>query len=297
MREKIGTICVMVMVAFLTGSQAMATVEFNDGEIHDIDYVIGDDILVDANSPGVGTTVNLLPDGECDFVYTYEDSVFNLCGGYVTWGWVNAYGNSQVTVSSGLLAGAVHADDSSDIIVTGGDMGWWYGGIWTWGDEVTVSISDGNVYQGLHLWSNSQVTISGGSIDGGATWAGEEADWGSLNAKKSSQVTISGGLINDAIYDANEAIVTIVGSGFAVDGNAVGYGEITTILGGPPEDETARRLTGTLASGDPIDTDFYIGDTAKIVLVPEPATMGLLVMGGMAVLLRRKKVVAAHCGP
>ena len=292
MREKIGTICVMVMVAFLTGSQAMATIEFKDGGTHDIDYVIDANVWVDANSPGVGTTVNLLPDGECDFVYTYEDSVFNLCGGYVTWGWVNAYGNSQVTVSSGLLAGAVHADDSSDIIVTGGDMGWWYGGIWTWGDEVTVSISDGNVSDGLHLMSSSQATISGGWI-GAPGWR----LFSSLEAWKSSRVTISGGSMSGPIYDANEAIVTIVGSGFAVDGNAVGYGEITSLLGGAPEDETARRLTGTLASGDPIDTDFYIGDTAKIVLVPEPATMGLLVMGGMAVLLRRKKVVAAHCGP
>jgi len=48
-------------------------------------------------------------------------------------------------------------------------------------------------------------------------------------------------------------------------------------------------LTGTLLSGDPINNQFRIGNNAKIVLVPEPATIVLLGLGGLALLRRRRR--------
>jgi len=46
-------------------------------------------------------------------------------------------------------------------------------------------------------------------------------------------------------------------------------------------------MTGTLASGDIINNQFRIGNTAKIVLIPEPATFLLLGLGGLARIFHR----------
>ncbi len=81
------------------------------------------------------------------------------------------------------------------------------------------------------------------------------------------------------------ATLTIYGSDFVVDGQPFGYGELTSILGGNWTDEPSRRLIGTLDSGDLIDNGFRIDHNAKIVLIPEPATLLLLGLG--AVMVRR----------
>jgi len=86
----------------------------------------------------------------------------------------------------------------------------------------------------------------------------------------------------------DESMIQIFGSDFAVDGLAVGYGEITNILGGDPWDEPYRRLTGTLLSGELIDTGFYIGHDARIILIPEPATITLLGIGGLVLRKRHR---------
>jgi hypothetical protein len=78
----------------------------------------------------------------------------------------------------------------------------------------------------------------------------------------------------------------INGSNFAIDGTPFVSGQITSILGGDFSNEPSRRLTGILANGDIINNQFLIGNTAEIVLVPEPAT--LLLLGFGMVMLRRK---------
>ena len=76
------------------------------------------------------------------------------------------------------------------------------------------------------------------------------------------------------VFSLISGVISIHGSDFAVDGVPFGYGELTSILGGSPWDEPNRNLTGTLASGEPINNGFYIGYDAKIVLVPAPAFPG-----------------------
>jgi len=77
----------------------------------------------------------------------------------------------------------------------------------------------------------------------------------------------------------NNGILQIKGSDFAVNGQPFGYGELTSILGGRLDDEHSRHLTGTLANGDPLDNDFYIGYDAKIVLTYELSTIVVLTLG------------------
>jgi hypothetical protein len=84
----------------------------------------------------------------------------------------------------------------------------------------------------------------------------------------------------------DESQIKIFGSDFAVDGQAIGYVELTSILGGSPWAEPYRHLTGVLLSGELINNAFYIGDSARIILIPEPATFALL---GLSFLVLRKR--------
>jgi hypothetical protein len=136
-------------------------------------------------------------------------------------------------------------------------------------------VSGGAIGKGLSADSYSHVTICGGAIDG------------VLSAGEDSQVTLLGGSIGGELRTHWNGILTILGSDFAVDGTPFGYGELTSILGGWYDEEPYRNLTGILASGDLLANDFRIGQNARIVLVPEPATFLLLGLG--AVLLRRKR--------
>ena len=120
----------------------------------------------------------------------------------------------------------------------------------------------------------SQVAISGGTVP-------------RLNAYETSQVTISGGTILNEMKagttPGDESMITIIGSNFSVDGTPVDYGELTTIFGGYWYDEPLRHLTGTLASGDALDNDFYISGNSKIVLAPVPVP-GAVLLGAIGLL-------------
>jgi hypothetical protein len=93
-----------------------------------------------------------------------------------------------------------------------------------------------------------------------------------------TRIDWSGGIVNGAILLGGQTLLVISGSGFALDGVPVS-GDITGVFGGQLWNEPSRRLTGTLANGDPINNLFQIGDTAGIYLLPEPATFVLLSLG------------------
>lgn len=210
----------VTLVLSLALPRADATLYFDDGGIHDIDYEINDDVYVDYKSPGMGTTVNLLPSG-------------------------------AITESHDLLG-----FNNSRINISGGSVGHWLRAY----DSTRVEISSGWITYYLSAYGSSEVTVSGGSI-GDSIFAG---------------------------YDSpDDSVITFVGSDFAVDGEAFGYGELSSIHGKGYWGEPSRRLTGTLASGDLLDNEFRIGGDSRIVLVPEPGTVLLLGLGGL--MLRRKR--------
>ena len=251
----------------------MSVTQFKDGGVHDITTLINDGVWVDYGSDDVGTTINLLNGGEITyFLKTYEDSMVNISGGSVN-GHLFAYDNSQVDISGGSVDGYLYTYDSSRVNITG-ESAFWY--LRAEGSS-QVDISGGAVDYSLYTLDSSQVNITGGSVG-----------W-NLGALGNSQVNIYGGFIGDSLYPRDYATISIHGWGFAVDGEPVGPGTtLTTVLGGSPPDEPPRYLTGTLASGEPFGNAFYIYEYGQIQLVPEPCTLSLLALGGLA--LRRRRV-------
>jgi hypothetical protein len=269
------TIWLAAVVISVAGSPVLSVMHFADGGVHNINYVIGDYVYVDYMSPGLETTVNLLPGGKMSsYLNAYEDSWINILGGEIVGG-IFATQRAHVSMSDGSIDGLGAALDAQ------------------------INISGGSIANELHVSHTNHVNIQGGTI-------------GNLNATNNSHVDIYDGSIQDYLLIDTDAqahffggsvggdfrldfggTLNIYGWGFEVGGTPVGYGELTSILGDYWYDETARHLTGTLASGEPISNDFYIGHDAKIVLVPAP---GAVVLGSIGLsfagwkLRRRKKL-------
>jgi len=142
-------------------------------------------------------------------------------------------------------------------------------------DSFKVTMSGGEVPLVLDAYDSSQIIISGGTVS-------------RLYARDSSKAIMSGGIIKTDMVLTTNAELTLDGSNFAVDGNPVGFGEITSLLGGDYSNEPYRTLTGTLANGDILNSPFRIGDYASITLVPEPCTLLLLGLGAAIVSRRRR---------
>ena len=102
------------------------------------------------------------------------------------------------------------------------------------------------------------------TIEGGALLQG-------LRADDTSSVRITRGQIFGGITATGSSTVTLVGIGFAVDGVAVPFGALGAEFG---------VLTGTLASGEPIDVVFARGGTSNGVIVVEP--LPVLIANGSA---------------
>jgi hypothetical protein len=294
------------LVLFVCTCPALGTIYFNDGGIHNIDYAIKDNVYVDYESPEMYTTVNFLDGGHIGFprgLRGYENSRINVRDGSI-WRFysydssqVNIYGGSidklvsydltQIDISGGSINKLISLDSSkvdiSDVLIDEYIFSY---------NSSQVDISGGSIESRLFSYDSSQINISGGSISLLGSHGTSQVDIsggsiGWLYSLDFSQVDISGGSIVGYLQLSNQSLIQIFGSGFAVDGLPFGYGELTSLYGGSPLDEPYRHLTGTLLNGGFIDSDFRIGSVARIVLIPEPATLLLLGLGGL--FLRRKR--------
>ena len=291
MRTKSILVLVVVAIVCIAIPQALALTEYNDGDTYDIATTINDEVWVDYQSPGEQTTVNWLTGASIPHPYdlsVYEDGRLNIYDGSighvlsvndrsqvnVSGGSINDFvvvsDNSRINISGGAIAYEFYAENSSQATISDGSIGDYLVAT----DSSYIDISGGSIDNYLRALESSQVTISGGSI-GQYLWA------------EGSQVEVFGGAVGGELRATWSPGIIIYGLDFAVDGQPIGYDELSSIFGTDYRDEPFRHLTGTLASGELIDNDFRIGHNAQIILVPEPSTLLLLGLG--AVILIRKR--------
>ncbi len=196
-------------------------------------------------------------------IQAYDTSTANITGGSVDW--LNANESSMVNISSGTVY-RLSALDGSESEISGGSV-----------DEISV-------------YDNSTVNISGGSITG---------EWGELKAYGSSTVNVSagsvrslgawnGGTINLSGGDvgtlrANQfSTVTFLGLDFVL-GEGLEWGEGYELIG-------TGILSGQWLNGARWHTDIEVNHTtATILLIPEPVTLVLLGLGGLALRVKKRR--------
>lgn len=131
----------MGLVLFFGLQQARATIIFNDGQTHNINYLVNDEINIDYDASGMKTTINWLEGANSSYkTNAYEDSKVNVLGGSI--GRVLAFDRSCIKIEGGLITGGVGSYGSSQ-----------------------VDVSDGTIVGGhLEAFDNGEIYFSGGEI-------------------------------------------------------------------------------------------------------------------------------------
>lgn len=184
-----------------------------------------------------------------DIVRVQNHSTVNLLSGGVTENVVYVHSNSYFNVSGGTVKKLVHAYGAyvtvSDGVIEDYLESYNYAGT----VKSHITVSGGQLQKWLKAYNGSEITITGGSIQ-------------ALRAYNDSRVSISGGVFTDTwdeIICTDNGIISIYGTGFNYD-----YGEIPVSSG---------TLIGTLESGEAINNNFRILDSAAIFLIPEQGTL------------------------
>ena len=193
------------------------------------------------------------------YLYGYDSSTVEIYSR--TMNDLYAYNNSVVKLFGGrILRG--YAYDTSSMDISGGIVD---DHLRAYGDSI-VDISDGEVDR-LWAYDSSTVNISGGSMD-------------DLQAYDSSTVNISGGSIYE-LGACDNSRVTVHAYDYQVTG---GLSVVSNeILG-----------TGVLTYKSDEHDDWHLIDIsghdigATIQIIPEPATLGLLLIGSLGLLRWRK---------
>lgn len=152
------------------------------------------------------------------------------------------------------------------------------------GGSTTVNVIDGADFA-LILAYDSVAYITGGKIR-------------TLSTNGTSNAYITGGELNIGgdFYFRDNSVVNVkgglLGTSMNLEQNAslIFYGtDFTYSVGSDGPARQKYLISGTLESGDILD-DFKVyawGEDASVQFVPEPATVGLLALGGM--LIRRRR--------
>jgi hypothetical protein len=233
----------------LWSSLSKADRDFNDGGIHDISAAGRYWIRVDYDTPDKYTTLNFLDGSSCSLIEAYEDSRINFMGGSLNSvvlgveGRLESYGRSQVKISGGYISFGVFAAEQSMVEITGGAI-----------NSVLMDSPWGNPIR--------------------------EA---SITAFGNSMIDIKKVLLSDQslVQAAADAMITIYGHNFALDGVSVGNGELVSLSNEILHLQPIRRLSGNFSDGSPFEFDFRIADNAKILLVPEPVTCLYFFLGSI----------------
>jgi hypothetical protein len=168
-------------------------------------------------------------------------------GAYITKR-ISVWDNSKVNMYDGTLCGVI-SYNGTETNIYGGAMGSSGNYANYWSKIAPFSIlSDGNV------------NIYDGIV------------WHDIVARNTSQINIFGGDIKGDIDIGTGGHISLYGSNFSYNGNPIG----NMTFG----DGTSGHITGVLQNGDAIDCFFgiYYG---SLIIIPEPASLLLLSLGGL----------------
>jgi len=246
----------VILLIMLAGTPVLATIHFNDGNYHLIDYIIDDSVHIDEGMSGVGTHIEVSASG-------------GIAPGE-SYGYISAYGDSRVTISGGELGWTLWCNENSRATVKEGA---YFRGSLSVGGNAIAAFEDSSV--------NSVVTKDNGSLDiiSGIIRV-------SLELRDNANVFWAGGTVGSHIMSGGTSstddtcLLTISGSSLAVNGTPLEYGEFVSDFA------LSGTITGTLLNGDIINNNFSILGDSDIVFVPEPGMLLLVGLGGL--LLRRK---------
>lgn len=245
--------------------------------ISDDRYADTDVYVRDAES-GAPTTVELISGGRIgrsEGLTVLDSSVALVSGGALEpldssaiGGEALALDSSHLEVTGGTMSGIV-ADDNSTVVFSGG----FSFNVTSLGDSV-LTMSDAAVTDhGVSAFGSSHFIFRGGDADS------------SIRAGENALVSWYGGHGVSGIDTFQRGVVRIYGDSFSVDGLPAPYG----LIG-----ETSGWLTGTLRSGEPVNTPFSHGglgpwnptQSGSIVLSPPfPDPMGVVPVMGKEKLL------------
>jgi hypothetical protein len=221
------------------------------------------------------SSVRVMSAGRVQLLCAYHSSTVEISGGLVSD--LYARDSSSVQVMSG-CSEFLYAYNSSTVDISGGAVLYFYGY-----DSSSICMSRGEAYS-IETYDSSAAHISGGHNDLGliannsSTVDISGGYVSCLTARHSSAVDISGGTI-DYLWALGTSVVTFdaqdfrLGPGLWVDGDRV--------LG-------TGILSGEWFDGTPWAVNIFTNDPgATILAIPEPATLCLLAVGGLAVIRRR----------
>jgi len=231
----------------------------------------------------------------------------NIVNGAVIGFDLAVFNNATASITGGSIMRNLYAPDNAHVSISGGSIDGWLEAA----DNATVTISGGSIGGRVRMHDDTTLTFSGGLIDSltldydatAAVTGGSITTY--LTAFDSTSITMSGGSVGTYFSALDDGNIYLNGDNFQVTAGGIttslsngdklsNYGTVGTDTWG--NNYFTGVVTGTLADGSVVDNTFQIfntgnyAGTADIIIIPEPATVILLGLGGLV--LRKRKTTA-----
>jgi hypothetical protein len=309
--------CLLVAPAFAVTDLVTADLLINGpSNAIRVENGVGPTTVTVVDGADIGFDEDALADPDIWSVLLFEDSVFNMSGGTAQ-EVIYATDNAVVNVTGGTQSENVVSDGNSVVNLTNANV---LDDLEAFGDS-TTNVYSGNFDEDVEAGDAAVVNIYGGAFgtgfeDGGqitsegdsvinifgGTFTGpflaaDEDDPSEtlydVEALEGGSVHIHGGLFQggpDGMFEIFAdffSTITIYGLDFEVNGFPAGPGPIPNAGG---------TISGTLADGTPFHVDSFtreflpVNEAGQIILVnvPEPATLGLWLLGLVGIAAARR---------